>query len=514
MSMNLSESEQEAVLGHALTDYNFFLKSKKNLKKTWFTHNPTVGVVFDQLCKIYDRDKIYIKSVMEFKQDFFFQSLTLQDQKKYYDLIDRCIHSSKEFGIDRLKKKLTGFMRVSLFKESIEGGAKRFGIDGMESAYEWTKKKITDLQDATFEDNQFVMKFNDAATWVAETKKFRDSAFSTGSKELDRALGGGLFRGETLAIMAPSNTGKTTWMISLVRHLVMQKLNVAFFVHEGSPRQIREKILCSFLCVSRARLYEMTENPKTRDIVNSVADYINQYLTYIPYIKTGGMYIEDVTTMIKDLNDDLINRTGKGFDVIVDDYPKKLKSRAAMGSKESLARIMYADTYDVFNHIATTLDCNCVVAVQTNRAGLKQNNGKTESDTLLGMEEIDEAFGIAQNMGNIVTLNRTPEDKKLDIIRMNIAKSRNDATDIVICSRSSYKCSVIFGDKEMIDNGGAWDTEIEHNMLPTYFQDSNKMIPSAVVDQALKTSLSTILGSSTESDIPVGSYHGKAKADA
>lgn len=486
LSLPLSESEQEAVIGHCLTDFNFFLKCKKNLKKTWFTINPLLGVLFEQIVKIHNRDNLYIKSIKEFKEDFFFMELTAQERGRYYLLIDRCLLSAKDYHLDRTRKKLTGFMRTSYFKESIEGAAKRYSLEGMDSAYEWTRKKMEDLKSASFEDNNYVMTFSDSTTWVTEAEKRRQEAFSTGCKDLDTALGGGLFRGETLAFMAPSNTGKTRCMITLARHLIKQRLHVLFFVHEGSPSMIRETILCSMLGITRQRLFSMVRDPDMRGIVNAIGDDINEYLTFVPYIKTGGMYVEDVVLMAKDLNDDLKNRIGKGYDVIIDDYPKKLKSRFATGSKDQLHRVVMADIYDNFNFLATELDCNAVTAIQTNRTGLRQNSGKVESTTVLGMEEIDEAFGIAQNMANIVTLNRSPEDKKLDIVRLNVAKSRNDETDIVVNIRSCYKAALLFGDKNMIDTEGIWDTDVPKNFCASYRQNDNKKEKADIIDKALR----------------------------
>jgi replicative DNA helicase len=500
LSLPLSESEQEAVVGHCLTDFKFFLKCKKNLKKTWFTINPLIGVLFEQIVKVHNRDNLFIKSIKEFKEEFFFKELAPQERTRYYNLIDRCIHSCGEFTLERTKRKLTGFIRTSYFKESIEGAAKRYSLEGIDGAYEWTKKKIDEIKDASFEDNAFVMNFDDATTWVTESKKRREQAFSTGCKVLDQALGGGLFRGETLAFMAPSNTGKTRCMITLARNLIRQELHVLFFVHEGSPSMIRETILCSYLGITRQRLFQMIEsNQESRDIVNSVSSIINQYLTFVPYIKTGGMYIEDVISMAKELNDELKNKRpdGKGYDVIMDDYPKKLKSRTASNSKEQLYRVVTADVYDQFNHLATELDCHVAVAVQTNRSGLRQNSGSVESTTVLGMEEVDEAFGIIQNLANVVTLNRSPEDKKADIIRLNVAKSRNDETDIVVNIRSCYKAAVLFGDRDMIDTGGLWETDIRYNVCVSYRQEDNKKIATGIIESALVVRETAIHGEST-----------------
>lgn len=486
LSLPLSESEQESIIGHALTDFNFFLKCKKNLKKNWFTINPLIGVLFDQLCKIHSRDGLFIKSIKEFKDDFFFQELTPQDRVKYFNLIDRCIHSSQEFTLERTRKKLTGFIRTSYFKESIEGAAARYKSNGLDSAYDWTKKKLEEIKDASFEDNVHVMNFNDATTWITKARERRESAFSTGSKNLDKVLGGGLFRGETIGVMSPSNQGKTRFLTTLARHLIKQQLHVMFFIHEGSPSMVREQIMCSFLAVSRERLFQMIEHPETRKVVNTIGDYINEYLTFVPYITVNSMYVEDVLQMALDFNDQLKNRTGKGYDVVINDYPKKLKSRASQNSREQLNRVSIGNIYDAFNPLSIEMDANVIYAIQTNRSGSRQNNGSVPSANLLSSDEADESFSIVQTSAAIITLNRSPEDKKNDILRICVVKSRNSEVDVTVNTRTSYKTSVLFGDKDMLNNGGLWETDINNGFLESYIQDTNKKEESGVVDAALR----------------------------
>jgi len=77
--------------------------------------------------------------------------------------------------------------------------------------------------------------------------------------------------------------------------------------------------------------------------------------------------------------------------------------------------------------------------------------GKLEAKENLGMDVVGESYGIAQNMGNIITLNRGPEDKKLHTVRLSVAKSRNDLTEVTVNTRTNYGCSLTHGDPEMFD---------------------------------------------------------------
>ena len=485
-ALPFTEEFQEAILGHCLTDQKFFIKASERLKGSWFTKNVLIGNLFDQLCRCYKEDGMYIKSIVEFKGDIFFLEQKEKDKQKYYELIDICAYqrAAKEFSIDKIERNLTGFLRVSLFKESIEGAARRYKSEGFADAYSWTKLKINEIQDATFEDDSMVLAFDNPEIWIKEHEIRKGEAMSTGNALLDVALGGGLFKKETCAIMASVNAGKTTFMITLIRHAIRKKHKVLFLIHEGFPEEIRIRILASFLGISVDTVYKWNVDPKMKDIVRSASIHINQYLKFVPYIKTGAMFVEDLVTTVKKIHDEERFRTGKGFDLIVDDYPKKLKSRLRSGTKEGLYRVEAAEIYDTFNHLATELDVHCFVAIQTNRTGLKQSNGKIESDHLLGMEEVDESFGIAQNIANIVTLNRSQQDRALKILRLNVAKSRNSPTDIAINTRSNFNCCLAYGDRESI--WSPWPIEVDKSCLVSYAQTDNRKESSDIVNEEIR----------------------------
>jgi replicative DNA helicase len=486
-SLPFTEEFLEAIVGHCLTNQRFFVKCHNKLKGSWFTKNILLGNVFDQLCRSYKDNDIFIKSIEEFKGEVFFLEQKDREKEIYYNLIDRCVYqASSNFSIEKIERNLTGFLRVSLFKESIEGAARRYKSEGFVDAYSWTKQKINEIQEATFEDEDLILSFAHPEIWIKEHQIRRGQAISTGNSILDAALGGGLFRKETCAFMAPPNTGKTTSMISIARHAIKNKHKVLFFIHEGFPEEIRLRLLASFLAVRMDTVYKMAEDPAMRHIVNAVTSYIDTHLKFVPYIKTNAMFIEDVIALVKKMNHEEKMKTGAGFDLFVDDYPKKLKSRLRTGSKEGLYRVEAAEVYDSFNHLATEEDMHVFVAIQTNRTGLKQNNNKQESGTLLGLEEIDESFGIAQNIANIVTLNRSPEDKKLNIMRFNVARSRNSETDIAINTRTAFGCGLTFGDKNMINNNGLWEIDIDKKILASYAQKDNQKYSTDIIHEELR----------------------------
>lgn len=495
-----SETWQCAIVGHCIVNPRFFMKCYGKLQPQWFTKNPLLMNLFNELCKNYKSTGMFAESVDAFKGVSFFREQKPQQKIEYHNLIDACVYLTGDKGIsvERLERDLTGFLRISLFKESIEGAAQRYRVQGFQEAYDWTKAKLQEIQEAKFEDDELVMSLENPDAWIVEQELRRGQAISTGNSDLDTALGGGLFKKEACAFMAPVNVGKTTAMITLARHAMWQGYKVLFLIHEGFPEEIRIRFLASFLAVSTETIYQWQKDPAMRPILMNAAEIVRRQLVYVPYIKTGAMFVEDVVTVIKKLQEKEKMKTGRGFDLIIDDYPKKLKSKFRMGSKEGLYRIEAAEIYDTFNHLATELDVHCFVAAQTNRQGLKQNNNKVESEFLLGMEEMDESFGIAQNLPNIITLNRGPHDKTHNIMRMNVTKSRNSQTDVVINTRTNYKCCLSFGDKNMFDPKSRglpeWKNELEDGYLPAYFQNNNGRYDTAEIHKALNE----MMGKQTE----------------
>lgn len=479
-----NEQFQEAILGHCLTNIRFFMKCKDKIRPQWFSRNIMIGTLFSQLQREYLGSGQFITSIDEFKNGSFFLEVTTEERDKYYHLIAVCQASARNFDLPKIERQLTGFLRVSMFKESVEGAAKRYKNQGFDEAYEWTKKRIREVQEADFEDDKNVLGFENPETWIKTQEERRSNAISTGNRALDDALGGGLFRKETCAFMAPSNVGKTTGMITIARHAVMKSHDVLFLIHEGDPEEIRLRLLCAFMGIKQATLFEWMKSREKKVYVDVAVKILSEKLTYVPYIRTGAMYAEDVVELIRKLNEERRVKHGKGYDIVIDDYPKKLRLRSKLGNRESLHRVEIAEVYDMFNHLSSEINVHCFLAIQTNRTGLRQNNGKIESQYLLGMEEVDEAFGVAQNLANIITLNRSSEDKGKQIIRLNIPKSRNFKTDIAINSRTNYDCYVIFGDKEFMPS--SWPIDIPNGYLASYDQGDNKKESTDTVDLELK----------------------------
>lgn len=456
-----SESWQEALMGHIFEDARFALRCIEFLKPGWFTSGLALQQIWTSYLAFYKRVgrlpqftkedlKTEVKTTFEILDDGIFLELEPADVEKYRVLLHRCATVSIHgFPLDEIKKNLTGFARANIFKETMTGAVDQYKSRFYDNAYDWTRKKLEEIDKTDFEGDLLAMDLKSPGDWLFKEEKRKDMAISTGCAALDKALGGGLFRGETTAIMAPTNTGKTTAMITMVRHALVNGNRVLLMTHEGRPEAIRLMILAALVGIPRRDLSGVWTQESGRKIIEEAAELMHKSLTFIPYTFTGKMYIENVTNEIIKRCETAKRNHEKPYDLLVDDYPKKLRSKSRAGSKDIAYRAELAEIYDQFNHLSAELNLHALVAIQTNRQGSRQNRGTVDTDQLLGMEEIDESFGVAQNMANIITLNRSGVDAKANILSYNIAKSRNDATDVTVSTRTAYHTSLTHGDMGM-----------------------------------------------------------------
>ena len=472
--------QQEAIVGHCLTDSIFFIKCKERIKPTWFTYSPMVSTVYDQLIKFYDSHNRPITSPEELVGESFFLEQTLADQEKYRNTVMTCLASTRHFQKDILKRYLTGFIRISMFKESMTKGSALFNLKGFDDAYLVTKEKLTEIEKATFEDDTMLISFKDPELWLNEDKNESINAISSGAKALDTALGGGFFPGDSTVVMAPTNSGKTTFMVTVARHAAFQGKKVLLITHEGRPKNIRRMNLLSMMAVTKQTSYQLlgAKSP----LIKEAADYIDNHITYIHYSKAMGMYLEDVIEEIKIRNTSHKLKFGTGYDLIVNDYPAKLRSRS-MGQQKAKKNEELAYIYDTFNLLAGELRSHILVAAQTNREGYKMNKNADEGDEYLDIDNLAESYGIGTNMPNMISLNRSPEDKRLEQLSVTVIKSRDTMTHSTFHTKTDFGKALTHGDANMFDRFNA--NALMPNGLPNFLKLDNAVMGSKQLSDIL-----------------------------
>ena len=437
VSLPFDAAKQEAIVGHMLTDQRFFLSVRSRIPARWFV-DPRVAEVYSKLDGFYKEFGRFPLSLEEVRTQF-----SIYDQgerNKFHATMDLCVSQSQGIGLDVLRKELTGWMKAGKMAELIHKAAQFYNGERLEEAYAWATQMTEEIRQCSFEEDKAV-DFGEPLAFLEKVTLDRGNALSTGIKAFDQALldgatVGGLLPGDMTVILAPQNVGKTTAMITLAIQNVWKRKDVLFVTHEGRPEDIHAKMLCSSMGVTLPELLEMYKMEEGLAKIRLHSSLLKTYLTYVPYNSAGGMYVEDVLDLMKTRQMDLRARKGKGYDLIVNDYPQKLTSR--LGKNLGEHRHIQTYVYDQFVQFALQEKAHALVAAQTNRGGSSTNR---RSDRFLTPEDIAECYGIMQIATNVVTMNRSEEDKAANRVTFFVSKSRSSETGVAITCRSDYRCA-------------------------------------------------------------------------
>lgn len=243
-------------------------------------------------------------------------------------------------------------------------------------------------------------------------------------------------------------THNTSACITTICENLRRQKSVLFLTHEGRWEDIVAKIWQNLLRVTQRELVTLRKNPQGRKRLDFVMKYLTRNLVYLPYNKPGQT-VEDVFPLLLRAQEERIAKVGKGFDLIVDDYPAKLYTRRAERHplpRREIDRVVY----DHFVQFAHDNNCHCLVPIQTNRAGSKVNNGA--DGRVLLKEDVSEAWGPVEMVANIITMTRPPRGKEEGWVEFFVDKSRSNQTGTIVLCRTRYDWCTTHAD----DLGSVW----------------------------------------------------------
>ncbi len=424
-----SKSLQQAVLGHMMTDTQFCIKAKEHLRPGYFATN--------ELSEMYS-------GIVAFHEKFsalphpepladFMLSLFKKDYRR--DLHD-CAAISTKYPLAQITKGLTDWIRGGIFKVHVEEAMKFYKNQqseefiGIMKQFLQKSRDVNLEQDVSYELGHFRSDFEESMSQA-------HSDLTTGISEFDTALGGGLIRGEHTVLLAPLNIGKTTTLLNFIVHNIKRGKHCLLLTHEGRPQDIVNKVRQRMLAKTREEIFEglRTNNRIITESMDIIEKKLQKYFCYIPYNKAGSLLVENVVDVIHSKMEQLKSTEGKYYDLICDDYPGKLLSKSVGGFKEFRHSAKYC--YDQFQQLALEYNAHAISPVQSNREGLKQNANRKDDD-FLDAGVINESLGIAQDASNIISLNRSLDDRKRHIMHYHVVKTRQGPTDITFTTNTNF----------------------------------------------------------------------------
>ncbi len=230
---------------------------------------------------------------------------------------------------------------------------------------------------------------------------------TTGWKDIDAIVGGGLGKSELGVVIAPTGAGKSMVLVHLGTNALREGKTVVHYTLE-----LQDTVI--------ANRYDscLTGYPLT-DIKN-FKDEIYEEIKELD----GSLYIKEYPTKSASTNtirahlSRLIKRGIKPGMVIVD-YADLLKPVTVRKEK----RAELESIYEELRALSTEFQCPIWTASQTNRSGL--------SAEVITMEQISEAFNKCFVADFIFSVSRTIEDKQNNQGKIFIAKNRNGPDGMV-----------------------------------------------------------------------------------
>lgn len=437
-SLPFSESKQRAVLGHLLLDLNFFIKAHNLIKPEWFldTYNHKILKAKIEFYKKYNRQP----SLEELKDSRTFLEEDLQVRSRMIIRVQEALNETVNFQLDVIHSELTDWLHSRIFKESFMKSRDLYNAKKDKEAYAIIKKASRDIEDIKFSQD-LEAKFDDFKLSLQNQELELENAISFGISSVDKLLlpnskSGSLLKGDTTLILAPTNVGKTSTLITILAFNVLKGKDVLWISHEDTVRNLQNKLWCNILDKNYSQLLDMYKDVEGIKKFENMLITLDKHLTFVPYNKVG-VTVEEITDYIKIKQQEHIAKYGKGYDLIVDDYPSKLRLSYAKEVKMEFRNSLYY-IYDAFGRLAEELKVHVLIAAQTNREAAKANNKRGDDNRLLTPEDVGESYGIAQLATNVISVNRDHKAQTNNRITYYICKSRSSMVGWAIVCRSNF----------------------------------------------------------------------------
>jgi len=437
--------KQRAVLGYVIYDERFFSTVISRIEAEWFSE-PLVCRIYDALKKWYKKwgKQPTVNELIDCEWITQLNSLEIQQIQATVAMVKK---SRELYTPAPLLAEMELWVKARLIQLALPKAANAFNKRELDVSVQCLNAMVRDFHDTRFGEDGAVS-FDNYGAELLKTAAEANGALTFGISQMDRLLepngngSGSLRPGDLTVILAPTNVGKTSVMVTTACANIRNGKSVLFVTHEGRPDEIKNKFM---RCLTRMTQPELTRaylNPARAQEMRDWEEVLRRFLVYVPMNKPG-LTVEEVAATVARLQDQRQLATGRGFDLLVDDYPAKLTTATASKGQLQMRNI-WEVVYNQFVQMALHHKFHVLAAIQTNRDGSKINrkigNFKGE-DRLLHMEDVMEAWGVMTAAATVISVNRTANDAEQNLLTFLLCKSRGGETGwAVVCNTDYNKC--------------------------------------------------------------------------
>jgi hypothetical protein len=360
---------QRGVVRLMMLDPSFCTKASALLQETYFA---------SELKWFFRQAKQYYESAKRLPSDGFFQNeiCKLSDPLAYEAERVKIMETNPDRWYTG--KELTGFIRANVFIGSYKEAASLYNGGSKEDAYEFTLKKLQELQKIDFEKER-VSRFGDFEAVLDVAAVQSQGAIPTGITAIDDALMGGMMPQTWTTFLGGSNSGKSMMGPSLAYFAMQARKRTFVTIHEDEevPTKIRYLARFSGIPYNRLAMGRASLSPDELLAVE-IADDLLRESVVLRFMYGKESYLESVQDAVRMLKQEW------DFQLYFCDYAQCLKSRAFkhMDDTYNMQEFIYGE----MKQLCLELNIAGAGGAQVNRTGYKIN--KTGSDFLRDRQEV------------------------------------------------------------------------------------------------------------------------------
>jgi replicative DNA helicase len=412
---------QQNMLRLMIQDEKFFHKSVGALKAEYFD-NKHLSWIFDTTVNYWnDYQKIPNFTVLGEKAKHH----EIKEQQAYIDSINEVANSN---GFDELyvRRELTAFVRRNIFVDTFKRAASLYNrAGGEDSAYKFMQDKINELIEVDFEVDDIV-DWNEIEETIEESRLSSETAVPTGIDPIDDALGGGMMAGTLTVLLAPTNAGKSMFLVNVLYAAIRAKKKVVFIVHEDEPTPTILRVISRFTGIPYNKL--RVEGNLLSELEKQKIELVKALLKKYAVMKF--MYGSETT--VEEVRDWLFMKKREfDYDLIIDDYGQFIRTRV----KTEGERFTQSIVYRTLKQIGLQTSSAVLSVAQGNR--MAQKVAKRGVDYLRSTD-LAECFEIARTASNLITLNRSDEMIEKNELVYFLEKNKNGKVNIAVKCNTDY----------------------------------------------------------------------------
>lgn len=367
--------------------------------------------------------------------------------------VDLALRSRERFGKDGLADEVRRWRKSLIFRDAHKRSAQHYHLGQEEQAYSVMEDMVAAVRAADNEDGGG-FQWEQFRQHLADKKAEYRGALTWGHPLFDAKLcpegeGGCLLRGKSTLIESGTNRGKSRCLSTVVKSNLFREVrgqlapaDVLWITHEDPDVDLSMNLWCSTLRVTPGELLRFHLTPEGAAAMDELALYFKRHVELVMLPPTG-LTVEKVVAVVRKKQEEWKRKHGKGFDLLVDDYPAKLTTDRFRSSDK---RDVIAHVYQQFIGLALEYRFHSLLAVQSNRAGHvvgKGGGGPKEKPRWMDERDIAETFDPARDVANFISLNRTAALEAIKATVYYVCKAKESAAiGWAIACRGDYGMSL------------------------------------------------------------------------